>query len=227
MSEAGILWPRLSRMAESAYVGHPPRHGWPRKRSLDSPVTPGAPKTPAGRLRGTTPRVASKARRSLLPSLPRSPGLASTAARSPGEPRVPVLSAYKSGLEPEDQEASPLTAFKSAIKKRQASLQKTPGAVGWKLELRPRRPPIPHPPGLTGPSPHSPSIPAAVPVTRITRHGVNGCGVRERPSEGESSSDESRRGGLGDGEAFAGASPAEGNGGDEAGAVNPGTDGNE
>lgn len=122
-------------------------------------------------------------------------------------PRVPVLSGHKSRVEPDDQQVSPLTAFKSAIRKCQVSFPKTPGAVGWKTELRPRRPPIPHPPGLTGPSPHSPSIPAAVPVTRITRHGVNGCGVRVRPSERESSSD---GGGLGDGEAFAGASPAEG-----------------
>lgn len=93
--------------------------------------------------------------------------------------------------------------------KRKASYQKKKSK--GRLESRASAAPLSHPPpALTGPLLYSPSIPAAVSVTRITRHGVNGCGVLEEPSERESSCDESLKGGLGDGEAFAGASPAEG-----------------
>lgn len=43
MSEAGILWLRLSHMAESAGVGHPTGHGRPRKSPFLSPGISGDP----------------------------------------------------------------------------------------------------------------------------------------------------------------------------------------
>lgn len=162
------------------------------------PVTPGAPPTPAGRRLGTPPRAAfSKARRPLARSTrPSGAPLASRggagAAAGPGPPTPEK----KAGLRPITKNVASKRLFFlflsriSEIGKRQGlpferEIPRVGRSVGRLGARAPAAPPS-HPPparslGLTGPSPHSPSIPAAVSVTGITRHGVNGCGERERP----------------------------------------------
>ena len=178
MSAAGIFYPRLSHMADSRGASCPRRINGFGGGPLDTHRIPEAPKTPPETLHlraATLPRntVLSFPKNALLEILPtaakssrpRCPPPTQKAILRVVNRKLPVLDKYQNG-------ANLLQRRRPKDKLKKASFHRHPAP------RNPHRPPIPHPPGLTGRFPHSPSIPAAISVTRITRHGVNGCGWR-------------------------------------------------